>query len=61
MEQKIFNSDKSIIKMNLEFKRHYWYLRSLHNKSSIGCIDFTGFVYRYCTDSYNSFLPVCSI
>ena len=36
MERKIFNSYKSRVKMNLEFKRFYWGTRSLHNKSLIG-------------------------
>ena len=62
MTQKIFNSYKLRIKMNLKFKRFYWGTRSLHNKSSIGGIDYSGFVGNDYTDSVISFLPVvCSI
>ena len=61
MTQKIFNSYKLRIKMNLKFKRFYWGTRSLHNKSSIGGIDYSGFACNYDTTSYIAILPVCSI
>ena len=61
MERKIFNSYKSRVKMNLEFKRFYWNIRSLHNKYSIVGIDYSGFVCKYHTTDYISILPVCSI
>ena len=62
MTPKILNSNNARIKCDLEFKRFYWGTRSLHNKSLIGGIHYSGIVGNNYTDSVISFLPVvCSI
>ena len=62
MTQKIFNSNNARIKCDLEFKQHYWMIRSSHNNFSIGGIHYSGIVGDDYTDSVISFLPVvCSI
>ena len=53
-------------KLDLEFTPRSWWIRSIFKHfygKWVIYVNFYGFAYSYCTDSYNSisFLPVCSI
>ena len=72
MEQKIFNSNKSRIKLNIdEFKRRYWMFRSaasIHKYAAnfvnyFGQIIRPGFITIYDVEEFDDMLitPVCMI
>ena len=53
-------------KLDLEFTLRSWWIHSIFKHfygKWVIYVNFYGFAYSYCTDSYNSisFLPVCSI
>ena len=63
MEQKIFNSDESRIKVNLEFFNSHWHLRSAFNRYRfpVCAVNFYGHV-CYIHLSYDlGIVPVCMI
>ena len=69
MERKIFNSDKSRIRLNFNFKTSYWWIRStdsLHRSITCaitdnGTIDDNGYVYYVFTFKNYGVLPACTI
>ena len=72
MERKIFNSNKSRIKLNInEFKRRYWMFRSAAsiNKYAANFVNYfcqiilPGFIAIYDVDKFDDMLitPVCMI
>ena len=64
MEQKIFNSDKSRIKVNLEFEPHTWLNRASRRNIQgllVECINFFGdFAYAHSYYMYD-IAPTCAI
>ena len=64
MEQKIYNSDESRIKRNLEFNYiNSWWLRSANSPypDSIGFVNHCGMLSNYITYDYYCVSPVCMI
>ena len=65
MERKIFNSNKSRIKQDLEFKSYLWWNRSVFDKSGyrclVICIGFYGYATYIFADYYYGVAPACTI
>ena len=63
MEQKIFNSNKSRIKCNLNFEQYYWQLRSACNDYyyAYSAVNFYGGVNNFHTQFNYGISPTCMI
>lgn len=63
MERKIFTSDESIIRNDLELELCYWWLRSVYfcYSSTVGFVHSYGVIYYNIINASIGVLPACTI